>query len=600
MSAKRKFTNDFPVTMIKPDDDKDDQNGLLNVRDSGILLPALRFSRENNLKASFTKYSVQNKIFFRPDLPENSLPIPYTGLLGTCTLSIGPFLYLDTQIYELLFVSQQILLDQNQTQDASHSFSQQVLSQTQQQNQQQNQQQTHQFFQQQSQQLAFTNVHHTPQAQPTFGQTSYPTIRPLAPAPIMTNLQSSSQSSSRVYKQPAIQPRPQPQSQVSQVSQLTQVISHPQVQQRMPIPRLSSQQPRTSPTISSSSSSSSPNNSVRFSPQLTSVMQTLLQTYNPAQILAIQKQLSQPETAPNLSQEQKNALINHLSYLLASQSNTSSQPLTAPVLHQRPNPHSILSKTAQSQQFQSGQLILPQDQTSEKHRQVQQSPEQQSTSLLNEQNQLIQSDSLTEQSREIQSVSSPEQQTTTSSQKRNVFQQLSPSLENHVEVELPLQKRQTVNSLSPQRMLIATESAHYAALNKFKIWNQPAEIPASTAYEHAVRCEVILTFKEDRKTRFLFPKDAIIERNPEGDDNFYEVIASYVSPSDENDVKRSRDNPEEWEISIKSVTEEIWNALYRTVNDEDTVERLMDEKLKRKCKERYLQMRVPRDLIGKK
>src|SRR4051794_35789312 len=79
---------------------------------SGILLPALRFSRENNLKASFVKYSVQNKIFFRPDLPENSLPIPYTGLLGTCTLSIGPFLYLDTQVYELLFVSQQILLDE--------------------------------------------------------------------------------------------------------------------------------------------------------------------------------------------------------------------------------------------------------------------------------------------------------------------------------------------------------------------------------------------------------------------------------------------------------------------------------------------------------
>uniref|UniRef100_U9TDY7 Uncharacterized protein n=1 Tax=Rhizophagus irregularis (strain DAOM 181602 / DAOM 197198 / MUCL 43194) TaxID=747089 RepID=U9TDY7_RHIID len=279
MSVKRKFTTDFPVTAVKPDDEKDDQNGFLNVRDSGILLPALRFSRENNLKASFTKYSVQNKIFFRPDLPENSLPIPYTGLLGTCTLSIGPFLYLDTQIYELLFVSQQILLDQNQTQDASHSFSQQVHSQT----QQQNQQQTHQFFQQQPQQLAFTTVHHTPQAQPTFGQTSYPTIRPLAPAPIMTNLQSSPQSSSRVYKQPAIQPRPQPQSQVSQVPQLTQVISHPQVQQRMPIPRLSSQQPRTSPTISSSSSSS--NNSVRFSPQLTSVMQTLLQTYNPAQIL---------------------------------------------------------------------------------------------------------------------------------------------------------------------------------------------------------------------------------------------------------------------------------------------------------------------------
>ncbi|PKC09729.1 hypothetical protein RhiirA5_152762 [Rhizophagus irregularis] len=213
---------------------------------------------------------------------------------------------------------------------------------------------------------------------------------------------------------------------------------------------------------------------------------------------------------------------------------------------------------------------------------------------------MIQSDSLTEQNREIQSLSSPERQTTTSSQKRNVFQQLSPSLENHVEVELPLQKRQTVNSLSSQRMLVATESAHYAALNKFKIWNQPAEIPASTAYEHAVRCEVILTFKEDRKTRFLFPKDAIIERNPEGDDNFYEVIASYVSPSDENDVKRSRDNPEEWEISIKSVTEEIWNALYRTVNDEDTVERLMDEKLKRKCKERYLQMRVPRDFNREK
>lgn len=595
MSVKRKFTTDFPVTAVKPDDEKDDQNGFLNVRDSGILLPALRFSRENNLKASFTKYSVQNKIFFRPDLPENSLPIPYTGLLGTCTLSIGPFLYLDTQIYELLFVSQQILLDQNQTQDASHSFSQQVHSQT----QQQNQQQTHQFFQQQPQQLAFTTVHHTPQAQPTFGQTSYPTIRPLAPAPIMTNLQSSPQSSSRVYKQPAIQPRPQPQSQVSQVPQLTQVISHPQVQQRMPIPRLSSQQPRTSPTISSSSSPS--NNSVRFSPQLTSVMQTLLQTYNPAQILAIQKQLSQPETAPNLSQEQKNALINHLSYLLASQSNTSSQPLAAPVLHQRPNSHSILSKTTQSQQYQSGQFILSQDQTSEKHRPVQPSSEQQQpTSLSNEQNQMIQSDSLTEQNREIQPLSSPERQTTTSSQKRNVFQQLSPSLENHVEVELPLQKRQTVNSLSSQRMLIATESAHYAALNKFKIWNQPAEIPASTAYEHAVRCEVILTFKEDRKTRFLFPKDAIIERNPEGDDNFYEVIASYVSPSDENDVKRSRDNPEEWEISIKSVTEEIWNALYRTVNDEDTVERLMDEKLKRKCKERYLQMRVPRDFNREK
>jgi hypothetical protein len=44
-------------------------------------------------------------------------------------------------------------------------------------------------------------------------------------------------------------------------------------------------------------------------------------------------------------------------------------------------------------------------------------------------------------------------------------------------------------------------------------------------------------------------------------------------------MKRSRDNPEEWEISMKSVTEDIWNALCRTVNDEDTVERLMDEKV---------------------
>jgi hypothetical protein len=378
-------------------------------------------------------------------------------------------------------------------------------------------------------------VHHA-QVQPTFGQTSYPTIRPLAPAPIMTSLQSS-QSSSRIYKQPAIQPRPQQQQpQVSQVSQLTQVISHPHVQQRMPIPRLSSQQPRTSPTNSSSSSSSS--NSVRFSPQLTSVMQTLLQTYNPTQILAIQKQLSQPETAPNLSQEQKNALINHLSYLLASQSNTSSQvnsPLTVPQQQQqRPNVHPILSKTVQSpqsqtQQYHSGQLIFPHDQTSEKHRSVQPSLEQQQPLVSSsEQNQTVQSDSLTDQSREVQSISSPEQvqsaQTTSSSQKLNVFQQLSPSSENHVVVELSSRQKQTVNSLSPQRMLVATESAHYAALNKFKMWNQPAEIPASTAYEHAVRCEVILTFKEDRKTRFLFPKDAIIERNPEGD--VYEVEKS--------------------------------------------------------------------------
>src|SRR5947207_2968016 len=149
-------------------------------------------------------------------------------------------------------------------------------------------------------------------------------------------------------------------------------------------------------------------------------MQTLLQTYNPAQILAIQKQLSQPETAPNLSQEQKSALINHLSYLLASQSNSSSQvnsPLTVPLQQQRPNVHPILSKTvqspqSQSQQYQSGQFIFSHDQTSEKHRSVQPSLEQQQqlvqASSSNEQNQIIQSDSLTEQNQEVQSISSPE------------------------------------------------------------------------------------------------------------------------------------------------------------------------------------------------
>ncbi|CAI2165263.1 3073_t:CDS:10 [Funneliformis geosporum] len=608
MSVKRKHMSEFPVTTIKPDDEIDDQNGFFNVRESGILFPALRLSRENNLNSSFTKYSIQNQIFFHPDLPDNSLPIPYTGFLGTCTLSIGPFLYLDTQVHELLFVSQQVLLDdQNQLHDASHLFSQQALPQ----NLQQNQQQAQQFFQQ-SQQLAFTTVHQA-QVQPTFGQTSYPVIRPLTPSPITTaSLQS---SSSRIYKQPAIQPRPQPQSQVSQVSQLTQVSTN---QQRMPIPRLSSQQPKINTAPSPS------NNSVKFSPQLTSVMQTLLQTYNPSQILAIQKQLSQPETAPNLSQEQKNALINHLSYLLASQSNTSSQvdsSLNAPLLQQRPNVSSILSKTMQSPQYQSGQLFS-QDQTPEKDLSVKDlSPKDlsiptislssehsvQTSSPPNEENQIaqsdsqmIQSDSPIEQVQEVQSTPSPEQiQTMSISQK---LKQLGLSPENHVVIEPSPQQKQSVNPLPQQRMLVATESAHYASLNKFKMWNQPVEIPASTAYEHAVRCEVILTFKDDRKTRFLFPKDAIIERNPEDDmglhcPKVYEVIASYVSPPDVDDPKKFT---EEWEISIKSVTEEIWNALCRTVNDEDTVERLMDEKLKRKCKERYLQMRVPRDFYKEK
>ncbi|CAG8575366.1 2278_t:CDS:10 [Funneliformis mosseae] len=599
---------EFPVTTNKPDDEIDEQNGFLSVRESGILFPALRLSRENNLNSSFTKYSIQNQIFFHPDLPDNSLPIPYTGFLGTCTLSIGPFLYLDTQVHELLFVSQQVLLDdQNQIHDASHLFSQQALPQTLQQNQQ--------LFQQ-SQQLAFTTVHQA-QVQPTFGQTSYPVIRPLTPSPITTaSLQT---SSSRIYKQPAIQPRPQPQPQVSQVSQLTQVSTNPQVQQRMPIPRLSSQQPKINTAPSPS------NNSVKFSPQLTNVMQTLLQTYNPSQILAIQKQLSQPETAPNLSQEQKNALINHLSYLLASQSNTSSQvnsTLNAPLPQQRPNVSSILSKTVQSPQYQSGQLFS-QDQTPEKDLSVKDlspkdlsipttslpsevsvqasSPPNEEIQIAQSDCQTIQSDSPTEQAQDVQSTPSPEQiQTLSISQK---LKQLGLSTENHVVIEPSPQQKQPVNSLPQQRMLVATESAHYASLNKFKMWNQPVEIPASTAYEHAVRCEVILTFKDDRKTRFLFPKDAIIERNPEDDmgllhcPKVYEVIASYVSPPDEDDPKKST---EEWEISIKSVTEEIWNALCRTVNDEDTVERLMDEKLKRKCKERYLQMRVPRDFYKEK
>lgn len=38
MSVKRKFTTDFPVTAVKPDDEKDDQNGFLNVRDRYIYI----------------------------------------------------------------------------------------------------------------------------------------------------------------------------------------------------------------------------------------------------------------------------------------------------------------------------------------------------------------------------------------------------------------------------------------------------------------------------------------------------------------------------------------------------------------------------------
>ncbi|CAG8841394.1 32515_t:CDS:1, partial [Racocetra persica] len=100
---------------------------------------------------------------------------------------------------------------------------------------------------------------------------------------------------------------------------------------------------------STNANASTPKVPPQATPQLTAFMQTVLQSVNPTQILAIQEHLRHPQVAAHMSIEQKNALISQLTII--------HQLLTSTQLAQQKSQHQSVHLRTQSPAMKVRQVV---------------------------------------------------------------------------------------------------------------------------------------------------------------------------------------------------------------------------------------------------
>ncbi|CAG8669308.1 8018_t:CDS:10, partial [Cetraspora pellucida] len=306
-----------------------------NYRDSGILLLSLTQSRQAWTSSILKKFSSKQEVIYQPKLPEYTNPNAVVSLLGKCHITIGPHTFYDTKIYEAVYEKEMPSPD---VQAGSFQTQPAQLGSLQSPAQQQTQSSTQSLTQ------SSQSVIQTPLQQPlpaTLTQQSSQAKTPPA---------SSTQTFPRPIH-PAIQPRPPTQTQVPIQPRVTlprisaRPVTNIQTASALPINSsstntngnipssstntnaiaTSSMQTNANITPSSAntsatSSSTNANTSTpkvppQATPQLTAFMQTVLQSVNPTQILAIQEHLRHPQVAAHMSIEQKNALISQLTII---------------------------------------------------------------------------------------------------------------------------------------------------------------------------------------------------------------------------------------------------------------------------------------------
>ncbi|CAJ0760603.1 6973_t:CDS:2 [Entrophospora sp. SA101] len=339
----------------------EEMSSMLSYRDSGILLLSLTQSRQAWTSSILKKFSSKNEIFFKPDLPENTNSNAVVTLLGKFTLTIGPHTFYDTKFYKAIYEKENIEIQSNvTTQLTSPQTGPQILPNS------------------VSHAISHPIMQTVPQAK---NQHTIQLPRQTTQYMSQPNTQSSSQQ-----VQPSIQPR------ISQSSSSTQSQAQIQpLQSRVPLSRLPSRQiqPVTinTPTVTSLSTTPLPsimtsssqstkipsqaslntNSFVGSSSTLTSgiqrlntgfpitpFMQTVIDSVNPNQILAIQEHLRNPESSSNITPEQRSALINQLS--IVYQLLTSQTMLNNQHIHQR-------QQSAHLPQFQQQQSSSQMHQT---------------------------------------------------------------------------------------------------------------------------------------------------------------------------------------------------------------------------------------------
>nr|CAG8608124.1 7835_t:CDS:2 [Entrophospora candida] len=293
----------------------EEMSSMLSYRDSGILLLSLTQSRQAWTSSILKKFSSKNEIFFKPDLPENTNSNAVVTLLGKFTLTIGPHTFYDTKFYKAIYEKENIEIQSNvTTQLTSPQTGPQILPNS------------------VSHAISHPIMQTVPQAK---NQHTIQLPRQTTQYMSQPNTQSSSQQ-----VQPSIQPR------ISQSSSSTQSqVQIQPLQSRVPLSRLPSRQIQPV-TINTPTASLNTNSFVGSSSTLTSgiqrlntgfpitpFMQTVIDSVNPNQILAIQEHLRNPESSSNITPEQRSALINQLS--IVYQLLTSQTMLNNQHIHQR-------------------------------------------------------------------------------------------------------------------------------------------------------------------------------------------------------------------------------------------------------------------------
>ncbi|CAG8474190.1 12730_t:CDS:2 [Racocetra fulgida] len=255
----------------------------------GLSLPKYNRPQTEEEMASMHNYrDSKQEVIYQPKLPEYTNPNAIVSLLGKCHITIGPHTFYDTKIYEAVYEKEMPSTD---VQAGTFQIQPTQLGSLQSPTQQQTQSNAQSLTQSPQsgiqtplqQPLPATHTQHSSQAKtsPTSSTQSFP--RPI---------------------HPAIQPRPPTQPQTLSQTQVP-------IQPRVTLPRISAR-PVTNTTVASALPINVP---PQATPQLTAFMQTVLQSVNPTQILAIQEHLRHPQVAAHMSIEQKNALISQLTII---------------------------------------------------------------------------------------------------------------------------------------------------------------------------------------------------------------------------------------------------------------------------------------------
>ncbi|CAG8448077.1 11832_t:CDS:10 [Ambispora gerdemannii] len=292
----------------------DDRKPLHNYKDSGIVLLSLAQSRQAWTSSIFTKFSHKHEIEYKPHLPENTKPNPTITSLGKCHINIGPHTFYDTRILEVIYEKEELpalpasvpqQLQLNPEPESSSSKPSTSLSS--------------------SKIATITSASATPTGSLVQNaeqqQRSVPPPTPISirPQPIAPNIQlpPQPQSTQPVAPLPA---SPATTSTTPYTSTFSSVLPS-----NVAAAATSSSSPTTTSTTSSvtngninPSSNQTTNintNPQQATPQLTSFMQTVLQSVNPTQILALQALLRQQQSGSPLNLEQRNALLQQLTAL---------------------------------------------------------------------------------------------------------------------------------------------------------------------------------------------------------------------------------------------------------------------------------------------